>query len=195
MGKTRNQHRPAERGSLCIVVLCLVVLTFPSCLVASLHPVYDDESIVFDEALVGTWTNRESEVSAVLTRGEWKSYHLAYTDRFGTTQFTAHLTTLGPARLLNVRPEDGVERPAFVVASNGFMQVVLEADRLRVREPEYGVLLQRLNNRTLGVEAAMDLKQNILFTAPSAKVRAWLATALKDETLWADWKNFSRSAR
>lgn len=178
-----------------VVALCLGGLGASGCLVASLHPIYDDESIVFDEALVGTWENRESEVSAVLTRGEWRSYHVAYTDRFGTTRFTAHLTTIGTAKFLNVRPEDGLERPAFLTATNGILQVTIDHDRLRVREPEYGVVLQRLNAGTLGVEGATDLKQNILLTAPSPKVRAWLRAGLADDTLWADWKTFTRSVR
>lgn len=180
-------------GSL--AVLWFVALGASGCLVASLHPIYDDESIVFDEALVGTWGNRESEVSAVVSRGEWRSYHVAYTDRFGTTKFTGHLTTVGAARFLNIRPEDGLERPAFLVVANGILQVAIEGDELRVREPEYGAVLQRLNAGTLGVDAAIDLKQNILLTAPSAKVRAWVRAALADDMLWADWKTFARSAR
>jgi hypothetical protein len=178
-----------------VVLLCLAGLGASGCLVASLHPIYDDESIVFDEALVGTWENRESEVSAVLSRGEWRSYHVAYTDRFGTTRFTGHLTTIGTARFLNIRPEDGLERPAFLIATNGILQVAIDGDRLRVREPEYGVVLQRLNAGALGIDAATDLKQNILLTATSAKVRAWLRAGLADDTLWADWKTFTRSAR
>lgn len=175
-------------------LLPLAVLS-SSCLVGSLHPVYDEDSIVFDEGLLGTWENRESEVTAVVGRGEWRSYHIAYTDRFGTTRFTGHLATLGATRCLNVRPEDGLERPAFLVATNGILQVDLQGTRLRVREPEYGAVLQRLNAGKLGIDAAMDLRQNVLLTPSSAKVRAWLITALKDETLWADWKTFTRSAR
>jgi hypothetical protein len=163
--------------------------------VGSLHPVYEQDSIVFDEALVGTWENRESEVSVIIGRGEWRSYEIAYTDRFGTTRFTGHLTTLGPARAMNIRPEDGLERPAFLVATNGIVQVSVDDGRLRVREPEYGAVLKRLNTGKLGIDAATDIKQNVLLTAPSAKVRAWLIAALKDDTLWADWKTLTRKIR
>lgn len=165
------------------------------CLVSGLHPIYDDESIVFDEALVGTWENTESGASVTVTRGEWRSYHLAFTDRFGTTRFTGHLTTIGASRFLNVRPEDGLERPPFIVATNGFMQIETEAAGVRVREPEYGVVLQRLNAGKLGIDAATDLKQNVIVTAPTARLRAWVREALKDPALWAGWKTFTRSTR
>lgn len=175
--------------------LVCAALIHAACLVSSLHPIYDNDSIVVDEGLLGTWENRESEVSVVVTRGEWRSYALAYTDRFGTTRFTAHMTTVGPARFLNVRPEDGLERPAFVVATNGWLQIEIEDTRVRVREPEYATVLQRLESGKLGTGAATDLKQNIIITAASPRLRAWLAGAVKDPSLWADWKTFVRSAR
>jgi hypothetical protein len=182
------------RGWTLAAVLCAATAS-ASCLVASLHPIYDDHSIVFDEALVGTWEIRESEVTVVVSRGEWRSYQVAYTDRFGTTKFTGHLTEIGPARFFNVRPEDGLERPAFLIASNGILQVASEPTRVRVREPDYATVLERLKAGTLGLAAATDLKQNVLLTADSATVRKWLLGAFKDETLFAEWKTFTRSAK
>jgi len=170
-----------------------VLLSCQACLVASLHPAYDDASIVFDEALLGTWDNRENEVRVVISRGEWRSYHLAYTDRFGTTKFTGHVATLGTARFLNLRPEDGLERPAFLVAANGVLQLQIEGNQARVREPDYAVATDRLRAGTLRIGAATDLKQNVLITAPTPRLRAWLAASLRDEALWADWKTFVRS--
>jgi hypothetical protein len=177
-----------------VLPLVVVGLLSSACLVSSLQAIYDDESIVFDEALVGTWENRESEVTVAIARGEWRSYHVAFTDRFGTTKWTAHMATVGAARFLNVRPEDGVERQAFLVATNGFMQIQIEDATVRVREPEYAVVLERVKSGKLGLDAAIDLKQNVLITSSSSKVRAWLVAALKDEGLWADWKTFTRRA-
>jgi hypothetical protein len=176
-------------------VVCAVGLAAQACLVGSLHPAYDADAIVFDESLVGRWEIRESEVAVAVERGEWRSYEVAYTDRFGTTKFTAHLTKVGNARFLNVRPEDGLERPAFLVATNGILQIEIAADQLRVREPDYATVLKRLNAGKLGIDAATDLKQNVVLTAPTAKVRTWLLAALKDETLWAEWKAFARSSK
>lgn len=170
-------------------------LVSTGCLVSSLHPAYDDGSIVFDEALLGSWENRESEVSVSVGRGEWRSYHVTFTDRFGTTKFTAHLTTIGTARFLNVRPEDGVEKPAFMTATNGVLQVAIERGGVRVREPAYPVVLARAKADKLGIDAATDIRQNVIITAPTPRLRAWLAAALKDEAVWADWKSFTRSTR
>ena len=183
------------RRALSLGLWALSLLMSSGCLVSSLHPVYEDDSIVFDESLIGAWEDRESEISVSVSRGEWRSYQIAFTDRFGTTRFVGHLTAIGAVRFLNVLPHDGLEKPAFIVATNGFMQIEVEAARVRVRELDYAAVLERAGSRKLGVDAAADVKQNVLITASSPKVRTWLAGALKDETLWADWKTFTRSAR
>ncbi len=176
-------------------LLLTMALVSPGCLVSSLQPIYVDDAIVFDESLLGRWENRETEISVELTRAQWRSYHVAYTDRFGTTRFTGHVTNIGAARFLNLRPEDGLERPAFLVATNGFLQIETTASGVRVREPDYAALLERVQAGTAGTPAATDLKKNIVLTAPSARLRSWLEASLKDETFWAEWKTFTRSAR
>lgn len=175
--------------------LVLAALVTTGCLVSSLHPVYEDDSIVFDEALIGEWENRESDITVVVSRSPWRSYEIAYTDRFGTTLFTGHLTALGAAHFMNILPKEGLDKPPFIVATNGIVQIRIEPDRLHIREPEYAVLLARSYDRKLGIDAATDMKQNLIITAPSSTLRKWLASALKDETLWTAWRTLTRSAR
>jgi hypothetical protein len=194
-GRTHGKQTRIARLALSLGPWALGLLFSSGCLVSSLHPAYDDASIVFDEALLGDWEDRESELSVSVARGEWRSYQIAYTDRFGTTRFTGHLTTIAGARVLNILPQDGLEKPAFIIATNGFVQIEIDSARVRVREPDYAVVLERVRARKLGVEAATDVKQNVLITESSAKLRKWLAAALKDETLWAEWKTFTRSVR
>jgi hypothetical protein len=172
----------------------LLAMLSAGCLVSSLHPVYEDSAIVFDEALLGTWANRESEIRVTVARGEWNSYQVAFTDRFGTTRFDGRLTTIGTARFLSVLPSNALDQPAFVVATHGFMQIESEPGRVRVREPEYAAVLARVTAGKLGLAAATDVKQNVIITAPSSRLRTWLAAAVKDPALWAEWKTFTRSA-
>jgi hypothetical protein len=105
------------------------------------------------------------------------------------------LTTIGAARFLNVMPHDALDKPPFVVATNGFMQIEIDRARVRVRELDYGVVLKRMTAGKLGVDAAVDVKQNVIITGRSPNVRVWLVAALKAEALWAEWKTFTRSAR
>ena len=172
-----------------------LALVSSGCLVSSMQPIYDDDTIVFDEALLGRWESREAEVSVEITRGQWRSYQVVYTDRFGLTRFTGHATRIGRGRFLNLRPEDGLERPAFLVATNGMLQIDASPSGMRVREPEYATLLERIKAGTAGTPAAVDVKNNVVLTGSSAQVRSWIETSLKDDRLWAEWKTFTRSAR
>ena len=178
------------------VALCGVMLAAAlsgACWVGALHPAYNDRAIVFEEGLIGTWSDADSEISIRVERGEWRSYRIAFTDRTGTTRFTGHLTTIGTALVLNVRPEDGLERPAFLVVSNGIAQVIVGREDVRIRELSYDEIAKELKARTLTLPAATDLKQNVLITADTQALRGWLAAAVKVDRLWADWKTLSRS--
>jgi hypothetical protein len=185
----------AARRAVCLVPFAVCLVFSSGCLVSSLHPIYEKDGILFDEALLGAWENLETEVSASVARGEWRSYRIAFTDRYGTTRFTGHLTSIGKVRFLNVLPEDALEKAPFVVATNGFMQIEIDGARVRVREPDYTTALQRGRAGKLGVAHATDLKQNVLITAPAANLRRWLAAAVQDDALWAEWKSFTRSPR
>jgi hypothetical protein len=165
------------------------------CFVSSLHPVYDDASIVFDESLLGTWENREGELSVVVSAGEWRSYHVAFTDRFGTTELIGRLTRVGRVRLVNLLPAAALDRPMFVLVTNGFVQIDLQPEGLRVRVPEYAVVAKRAAAGRLGVASATDMKQNVVLTASTRSLRAWLAASQKDETLWSEWTTFTRSSQ
>ena len=180
---------PSAQARWALIVL--LALVAPGCLVTTLHPLYDEASVVFDAALLGSWQNRESEVRVTITRAEWRSYAIAYTDRTGTTHLTGFLTDIGATRFLNVRPEDGLERPAFLVAANGMMQIAIEPTQIRVREVDYDEVVRRLSAGTLRLTAATDLKRNVVITADTAALRRWMATATKDDRLFAEWKTFT----
>jgi hypothetical protein len=180
------------RWAFRLVPCALMAALSSACLVSTFHPLYDDASIVFDEALIGRWENPDSQIAVTVARSEWRSYKIDYTERTTTTHFTAFLTELSGARFLSVRPEDGLERPAFVVATNGPLQVQVEAAQVRVRELDYDELLKRFKARTLKIAAATDLKQNLVITAETPALRQWMVAALKDPALWAEWKTLSK---
>jgi hypothetical protein len=172
-------------------VVLLLVTCSSGCLVSSFHPIYDDASVVFDDQLIGSWENRETGVSVSIARGQWRSYAIEYIDRTGPTHFTGFLTAIGGRRFMNVRPEDGMERPGFLVATNGIVEVVSTPGEVRVRELDYDAVLSRLLAKTLKTPAATDLKENVVLTAETAELRQWLAASLNDERLFAEWKTLT----
>jgi hypothetical protein len=58
------------------------LLIFTGC-VQSLNPLYTDADLIFDEALLGVWTDAEGAESWAFTSSDEKEYKLLYTDEKG----------------------------------------------------------------------------------------------------------------
>jgi len=71
--------------------------------VPSLNPLYTDKDVIFDSALVGTWSGDDEKESWAFEKGADKSYNLTQTDSEGNTaRFEAHLLQLKDYRFLDL---------------------------------------------------------------------------------------------
>ena len=88
----------------------------PGCLVLSLNPLYEDETIGWDPALLGGWQDVDDKSSMEIERGEWKSYRIKYVHPIETGTLTGYLTAIGDDRFLDVMPARGEDRGSFLAA-------------------------------------------------------------------------------
>jgi hypothetical protein len=163
----------------CFLPLALLALGLgtPGCLVVSLNPPYDDESIGFDPALVGRWQDAEDNCSIQVERGEWKSYRIHYVHPIENGDVTGYMTAVSDARYLDVMPVAGVDRGSFVVPVHVVLRVRLEGDRLELTPLSYDWFAERLRARGAGgtgLTVAFDQKENAFIVSPSARIREWL---------------------
>ncbi len=175
-----------------VAALACAALLSAGCLVTTLQPAFDEQSIVFEPALVGRWVREEAGVTVVIERGEWRSFHLTYTDRFGTYQYTAYLTTIGKGLYLVVRPEHGVEPQAFLLNTHGVLKLEIGPAEVRVAELDYDAAASRVERGSFGIAAALDDRKNILVTADTKRLRAWIDAHRASPGWWAEWKTFER---
>lgn len=156
--------------------LALALLCAPGCLVLSLHPAYDDETIAWEPSLAGSWLAADDKVTLEVERGEWKSYRIEYVHPIETAVVTGHLTAIGDDRYLDVMPARGEDRGSFLVPVHAVLRVRLEDDRLELTPLSYDWFDDRLRARQpiagLGVET--DQKKNALIVSPTARLRTWL---------------------
>ena len=110
------------------LALFLAALLSPGCLVLSLQPAYDNDSIVSDDALVGGWSNADDQTEATIERGEWRSYRIVYKDRFATRTFQGNLTKIGAAVLLDLTELRGVDPGPYLVPVHGVFRVEIAGD-------------------------------------------------------------------
>ena len=80
------------------------LLMFASC-VTSLNPLYTEQDLIFDAALLGVWTDKNSTETWELTKADEKEYKIVYTDEDGKTgEFTAHLLKADGKTFLDLTP-------------------------------------------------------------------------------------------
>lgn len=146
------------------------------CLVISVNPAYDDESIGFDPALVGAWQDVEDNASLTIERGEWKSYRVHYVHPIETGDLTGYLTAVDDTRYLDVMPARGEDRGSFVIPVHVVLRVRLEGDELELTPLSYDWFFDRLRAATpiAGLRVALDQKENALIVSPAARLRDWL---------------------
>lgn len=156
--------------------LAAALLCAPGCLVLSLHPAYDDETIAWDPGLLGAWIAADDKVTMDVERGEWKSYRIRYVHPIETATVTAYLTAIGDEHYLDVMPARGEDRGSFLVPAHAVLRVALDADRLELTPLSYDWLADRLRARqpVAGLNAVKDQKENALIVSPTARLRTWL---------------------
>lgn len=162
---------------LCGLLLWLAGAASASgCLVLSLHPAYDAESIGWDARLVGAWADTEDNASMDVARGEWSSYRVHYVHPIETGDLTAYLTSIGEERYLDLMPGRGEDAGSFLIPVHAVLRVRFEGERLELTPLSYDWFSDRLRRRAAapGLQAVFDEKQNALIVSPSAALRAWL---------------------
>jgi hypothetical protein len=148
------------------------------CLVVSLQPAYDDQSIVFEEALVGQWENTEDRTEAVIDRGEWRSYKIAYSDKSAATSFHGNLTKIGDALFFDLTQMRGVDAGPFLIPVHGVYRVEIGSDRFTASALEYGWFSRQMADKKLErLLITIDGRRNVSIGAPTPELRAWLAHA------------------
>jgi len=88
-----------------ILLLVFVFASFLGC-VPSLNPFYTEKDVVFDQKLVGAWTEDDgSNDTWTFTREGDRQYKLVITEGDQASSFTAHLFRIGEQRFLDLFPD------------------------------------------------------------------------------------------
>jgi hypothetical protein len=187
--------RAAKRLSF-VIVLMAAACALQGCLVLSLHPAYDDDSIAWEPSLVGDWRDADDVSTLHVERAEWRSYKIHYEHPSEKGDLTAYLTIVGDDRYLDVTPVRGTDWGSFVVPVHDVLRVALDGDTLTLTPLSYDVLSARLRSgRAAGANlaAVLDQKQNVLITSPTAQLRAWLRSTPAASAVWGAPATFTRS--
>lgn len=167
-------------------MLCAIAAAASSgCLVLSLQPAYDAESVAFDEALLGTWTNVDDETQATIERGEWRSYRVAFKDRFSSRALQGNVTRIGDATWLDLTDQRGVDAGPYLVPVHAMIRLELHGDTLQASLLDYNWFARAMAQKSLGrLATAFDDRRNAIIASTTPELRRWLAR-VPDEALSA----------
>lgn len=158
------------------VALALALAFAPGCLVLSLNPGYEDDTIAWDPDLLGVWQDAEDNASITIERGEWRSYKVHYVHPIETGDLTAYLTAIGDERYLDVMPARGEDRGSFLIPVHAILRVRRRLDTLELSPLSYDWFVDRLRDARgiAGLRVSLDQKENALIVSPTGRLRAWL---------------------
>lgn len=176
-----------------LAALVVAALASGGCLVVAFSPIYDDQTIEFDERLLGTWENAEEESSVVISRGTWRSYDVTYTKGDTSFRLTAFGTRIGESHFLDLAHEHGVDTLPLMVPVHAVVRVRLLAETLTVSGFDYEWWVRAAGQGALKkLRFAIDERQNLVLTSPTAALREWIAGAQGSEQPYGDPLTFVR---
>lgn len=162
--------------ALLVVAACL----FPGCLVLSMQPAYDAESLEVDETLVGKWQAQDQPATVVVERGEWKSYRINYSSRNTSYALTGYITKIGDALFIDVTPLGGLEGVPLMVPAHGIARLQHTGDTVTIAALDWEWFTADARAKTVArLAPALDARQNLLLTCKTPVLRAWLLANLK----------------
>jgi hypothetical protein len=175
----------AVRLTRLVALLSLAAIS-EACLVVSLQPAYDPETIAFEPALVGTWTSDEDEVIVTIERGEWHSYHIDLEDNGNVTRLSGRLTRIGALPLLDLTPLDGTDIPPLQIPVHGLFRVEAADGTMTFAALDYDhfYAMARAGDKEAGL--VLDARKNAVLTASTADLRRWLQAHAEDAGLFSE---------
>ena len=171
--------------ALGLTIAALAALLSSACLVVSLQPVYEPETIAFDPGLLGTWVAADDDMSMSFERAEWHSYHVTIAERDDKSRLTARLTRVGEQLYLDVSPLDGADVAPLVLPVHAVYRLELRDDDLSLADLNYEQLERLAREGAAGLPMTIDARKNVVITASTAELRRWLVAHAADEGLFA----------
>ena len=159
------------------LTLAALTLMAAAC-VPSYHPIYSDDTLVFDERLVGAWKESEGSDTWTFEAAPAKAYELTLTGGGSSSVFEAHLARLGDVLVLDLFPKARGSSQDFTnahfVKAHTFLRVELDDSKLGLRVIDGEWLGKRLEKRPAALAHVRRDENEVLLTASTAELQAFV---------------------
>jgi len=166
------------------VMLCLVLSTCGP--VPSLHPLYTQSDLVFEPALLGTWTSNNGQERNTLTfeRQGDRGYKTVFTEKSTSTGLAIHLVRLGAYSFFDVYPARRMDG-GLAVSTHFFCKVLIERDSLRLAYLDETWLQNKLKDGSVKL-AHEFVDSDLVLTASTKDLQQFVMRHAEDEEAFPD---------
>lgn len=176
-----------------MVALGLAVLV-AGC-VPSLHPLFTEEDLVYDPALVGTWAEEEGEDIWIFRKSGDNAYDLIYSQKGVPARFDAHLVRIEEFLFLDTYPgEPDIKNDFYVVhlvPAHTLSRIWIEGDILRYAMLNLGWLKRMITEKKVDI-AHERVDKEIVLTASTKELQEFFFKYAEDEEAFPDPKELHR---
>ena len=177
-----------------------VILLGGGCFTTTMYPLYTDDTIISNSALIGTWIEAESGEILKFTESEEKSYKLVYIDEDGRTgHFEAHLLKLGDNMFLDLYPaeekinwNDAYKEHFLLLHSFIYVEEVEPILKLAMLEPEWLEKFLKENPRAVAHE---KIDGSYILTAASKQLQSFIIEYARPDEAFGEVTEYVRAVK
>ena len=165
--------------------------------VPSLHPLYTDQDVIFDQSALGVWAEDDSKETWALNRGGKKEYKLVHTDEDGKKgEFIAHLLKVEGRMFLDLYPvEPELRENDFyrdhLLRVHTFAAVLQIEPALRITylDPDW---LKKFLDKQPSALRHEKINDEVVITASPKELQKFLLTHLKTDGAFSEPSELKR---
>lgn len=185
------------------ILFYLLAAVLGGCVLPSLHPLYSDKDIVFEEKLLGNWRSCSSKEMWLFEKGsEPNSYNLTGTDTDGSGKFIAHLVAIDDMLFLDLFPgePESLKSCSLWRYSICPLHLFIKVDqieptlKIRMMNPEKMQKLLENDPNLLKHEILEKNDNRIVLTASTAELQKFMRAYGNSDELFGDVAEFKPPA-
>jgi len=166
--------------------------------VPSLHPLYTNDDLIFDQSLLGSWVGEKKSGWTFSNDGDKKAYKAVYTDEDGKTgEFVAHLVKLKKTMFLDLYPADpSLAQNDFykmhLVPAHSFLLVSKIEPELQIAALNPSWLKDYLAKHPEAIAHEVLEEKQIVLTASTKQLQEFLLTHVQTKDAFGDMSSWKR---
>jgi hypothetical protein len=153
----------------------------------SLHPLYTEEDVIFEPALVGVWGEKEDECWTFRKSSKGNTYDFIYTSKGSnigggadSMAFVGHLINLGGKMFMDAASRESDVGPLLAIPVHAFLRLSLEGDSLGIAYLDDVWLKENIENNKIRIKHEL-VDDNILLTASPKELQELVVNCAEDK--------------